>query len=182
MQTTVDDMHLGCFYNGLPLASRILRYNHQHATERPREVDYDRLLMNQSRAESISASMLGNKGPAVERRLAWIGQLFAEIDRRGLSEDYRTIPMKDYEIGMTQLYCDNVDDRVEIQRFKKTLRSIEFLKVQGEYDWAMPQITLALMHAHTERDFEAARGILLPLLHQHTQRDGVIFDDTSSLQ
>lgn len=75
-----------------------------------------------------SASMLGNKGPAVEKRLAWIGQLCAEIDRRRLLDDYRTIPMKNYEIGMTQLYCDNVDDRAGIQKSKEAVRTVAFPK------------------------------------------------------
>lgn len=126
--------------------------------------------------------MLGLKGIAVERRLAWIGQLYTEIDRHGLIEDRRTIPMKDYEIGMTQLYCDHVDDRTDIERSQEAARTIESLKGHGKYDWAMPHITLALMEAHCENNCESARGNLLPLLKQHTQRGGLIFVDLSSLQ
>ncbi|POS77959.1 hypothetical protein DHEL01_v203645 [Diaporthe helianthi] len=182
MQTTIDDMHISCFYNGLPLASRMLSHHQQNATENPRDVDYDHLNMNQSRAESISASMIGKKGTAVSKRLSWIGQLYAEIERRGRMDDRRTIPMKDYEIGMTELYCENVQDCAGIEKSQVAIRTIDSLKSEQKYDWAMPQITFALMKVHCKSNHEAAREILLPLLQQHTERDGRIFDDTSELQ
>lgn len=60
---------------------------------------------------------------------------------------------KDYEIGISQLRYENVDDRAAIGKSQEASDIVEFLWGSGKFAWAMPKITLALVQAHYKRHY-----------------------------
>jgi hypothetical protein len=173
MQTTVEDMYLGCTTSGLPLASKILDYHRDQGFDLGRndELEYDRLHMSQCRAESITASMLGDLNTAVYKRLDWIVQLIREIERREDMDDFRTIPIKDYEIGMTELRCTDVNSHAGFEQSQRAITAVEYLGQIEEFQWAMPYITAALMQAHCEGNLVVATDTMVTLTAGRGQQE-----------
>ena len=184
MQTTVDDMHLGCSEYGLPLAHRILDHHQITLTEPGSRDEYKRLCMNQARFIGVTASMLGKENEALGAMKMWMDMLTKRYGAHGLRDDARTIAFVHVETGMHNLRFKDFNYSDAFETFRLACESVNNQKCVGEsaFKYMLPNVNLALVVAHYHRNFRPAMTILENLLGERGQGAGLIFDDMTSLE
>ncbi|KAI3392941.1 hypothetical protein diail_4958 [Diaporthe ilicicola] len=189
MQTTVQDMHLGSWARGLPLAARLLMYHKRNALASAEgKEEYCQLVMRQARFQGVTASMLGKTREALDSLRLWVEML---VQRTGpdvgrvAAEDLRTLPFLYNEIGMHGMRTDPGDRDEAMESFAMALDAIE--KERGPLDrvfnFLLPSVNYALMLAHNFGAVSHAEGMLSLILGEHSGRSVELrFDDTTSLE
>lgn len=184
MQTTVNDMHLGCSEYGLPLAHRILNHHQILLTAPGARDEYRKLCMNQARFVGITASMLGKENEAQAALKMWMDMLTKRCAAHGLRDDARTVAFVHVEQGMHNLRFKDFNDSDAFEIFRKACETVTNEKGTGDaaFKYLLPEVNFALVVAYYHRNVRSAMTALEGLMSEDHQKEDLIIDDITSLE